>query len=99
MRSSIPPWLGLFTSVARVAADSGQTPLTALSQYTFGQAIPVSCLNRTVDTGEHITDEKGQLQYIPFATCNETGRPLELYFGVEKGQPPKPMRHSKQQHN
>ncbi|KAI9828506.1 MAG: hypothetical protein M1826_006043 [Phylliscum demangeonii] len=31
-----------------------------------------------------ITDEKGQLQYIPFPTCNETGQPLELAFGVEK---------------
>ena len=37
------------------------------------------------DTGEHITDSKGELQYIPFPTCNETGRPLEFYFGVEKG--------------
>lgn len=36
------------------------------------------------DTGEHITDESGQLQYIPFPTCNETGRSLELAFGVEK---------------
>jgi hypothetical protein len=36
------------------------------------------------DTGEHITDESGQLSYIPFPTCNETGRPLELLFGVEK---------------
>ena len=32
-----------------------------------------------------ITDASGQLQYIPFPTCNETGRPLELFFGVEKG--------------
>ncbi|MCJ1484707.1 hypothetical protein MMC06_004880, partial [Schaereria dolodes] len=31
-----------------------------------------------------ISDSQGALQYIPFATCNETGRPLELYFGVEK---------------
>jgi hypothetical protein len=31
-----------------------------------------------------ITDASGQLQYIPFPTCNETGRPLELFFGVEK---------------
>ncbi|KAL8629525.1 hypothetical protein Q9189_004763 [Teloschistes chrysophthalmus] len=37
-----------------------------------------------IDTGEHITDSTGQLQYIPFPTCNETNRPLELLFGVEK---------------
>lgn len=37
------------------------------------------------DTGEHITDETtGQLSYVPAFTCNETGRPLELLFGVEK---------------
>lgn len=32
-----------------------------------------------------ITDASGQLQYIPFPVCNETGKPLELYFGIEKG--------------
>ena len=37
-----------------------------------------------------ITDDQGQLQYIPFMTCNETSRPLELYFGVEKGVSPHP---------
>ena len=30
-------------------------------------------------------DASGELQYIPFPTCNETGRPLELLFGSEKG--------------
>lgn len=68
--------------------------------YNAGEPIPVSCLNRTMcvshshprnrhtnvssDTGEHIVDTNGQLQYIPFPVCNETGRPLELFFGVEK---------------
>ncbi|MCJ1306990.1 hypothetical protein MMC25_000634 [Agyrium rufum] len=52
--------------------------------YEVGQAVPVTCLNRTIDTGEHITDAQGQLQYIPFPICNETNRPLELVFGVEK---------------
>ncbi|KAL8855943.1 MAG: hypothetical protein Q9178_007393 [Gyalolechia marmorata] len=36
------------------------------------------------DTGEHITDSAGQLQYIPFPICNETNRPLELLFGIER---------------
>ncbi|CAK4030776.1 uncharacterized protein RCC_05509 [Lecanosticta acicola] len=53
--------------------------------YKVGQPIPVSCLNRTIDTGEHITDPtSGQLSYIPAFTCNETHRPLEFYFGIEK---------------
>lgn len=32
-----------------------------------------------------ITDSQGKLQYIPFPVCNETSRPLELPFGIEKG--------------
>lgn len=56
-----------------------------LPYYSVGDPIPVTCLNRTIETGEHIVNEKGELQYIPFPTCNETGRPLELNFGIEKG--------------
>ncbi|KAF2163923.1 hypothetical protein M409DRAFT_25700 [Zasmidium cellare ATCC 36951] len=66
------------------AAAQTQEPLIAQPGYKVGQPIPVSCLNRTIDTGEHITDESGQLSYVPAFTCNETGRPLELYFGIEK---------------
>ncbi|KAH7379574.1 hypothetical protein BKA66DRAFT_466299 [Pyrenochaeta sp. MPI-SDFR-AT-0127] len=85
------PWLSYFalcstwSSVA--SALSGQEPLKSLEDargYNPGEPIPVSCLNRTVETGEHITDATGQLQYIPFPVCNETGRSLELFFGVEK---------------
>lgn len=86
----LSPWLALTVLctlyVGLAEAVSGQEPLKSLEKtaYTAGQAIPVSCLNRTVDTGEHITDAQGQLQYIPFPTCNETGRSLELFFGDEK---------------
>jgi hypothetical protein len=37
------------------------------------------------DTGEHISNEKNELEYIPFPVCNETGKPLELQYGVEDG--------------
>ncbi|EON68208.1 hypothetical protein W97_07466 [Coniosporium apollinis CBS 100218] len=89
-RFSLFPWLA-FTALAAfyvslATAVSGQEPLNIQEKtaYKLGQAIPVSCLNRTIDTGEHITNAQGELQYIPFPTCSETGRPLELYFGVEK---------------
>jgi hypothetical protein len=36
------------------------------------------------ETGEHITDSLGHLQYIPFPVCTETAAPLSLSFGVEK---------------
>lgn len=37
------------------------------------------------DTGEHIENDKHELQYTPFPICNETGKPLELQYGVEAG--------------
>ncbi|KAF2242944.1 hypothetical protein BU26DRAFT_581933 [Trematosphaeria pertusa] len=76
--------------ISLAQAVSGQEPLKSAEEsrgYNLAEPIPVSCLNRTIDTGEHvpkITDASGQLQYIPFPTCNETGRPLELFFGVER---------------
>ncbi|EGP87317.1 uncharacterized protein MYCGRDRAFT_72545 [Zymoseptoria tritici IPO323] len=73
------------TFYTALASAASQQPLgVELPGYKVGQPIPVSCLNRTVDTGEHITDESGQLSYVPAFRCNETGRPLELVFGVEK---------------
>ncbi|KAI4634497.1 hypothetical protein J4E83_001816 [Alternaria metachromatica] len=83
-----PSWLSvvaLFSSFA--TALSGQEPMKSAEEargYNPGEMIPVSCLNRTIETGEHITDAAGHLQYIPFPTCNETGQPLHLNFGVEK---------------
>jgi len=72
-------------SLAALLTHTAAKAVGPLPYYTVGDAIPVSCLNRTVETGEHITNDKGELQYVPFPTCNETGRPLELYFGIEKG--------------
>ncbi|KAK4893603.1 hypothetical protein LTR10_002846 [Elasticomyces elasticus] len=73
--------IAFYTALA--AAESAQTPLVQTA-YKVGEPIPVSCLNRSTESGEHIQDASGQLSYIPFPTCNETGRPLELLFGVEK---------------
>ncbi|KAL4913262.1 hypothetical protein BDW62DRAFT_205691 [Aspergillus aurantiobrunneus] len=52
--------------------------------YTHGQPMPVTCLNRTIDSGEHITDDLGKLQFIPFPTCKETSAPLALPYGVSQ---------------
>ncbi|KAI9825255.1 MAG: hypothetical protein M1832_001289 [Thelocarpon impressellum] len=83
LRRHLAATAGLCAGTAH--AVTGQQPLGGLQKgaYRLGEAIPVSCLNRTIDTGEHVSDERGQLQYVPFPTCNETGRPLELYFGAE----------------
>ena len=46
----------------------------------------IGCLlMRDSETGEHISNENNELQYIPFPICNETGKPLELAYGVEDG--------------
>ncbi|BDD58110.1 hypothetical protein MAP00_003417 [Monascus purpureus] len=52
--------------------------------YSYGQAIPVTCLNRSIETGDHVEDTLGKLQYIPFPTCNETGLPLSLRYGISE---------------
>ncbi|GKZ40456.1 hypothetical protein AbraIFM66951_000220 [Aspergillus brasiliensis] len=70
--------LFLHTSTAAGRSSSA----TANPGYTYGQAVPVTFLNRTIDSGEHITDPLGNLQYIPFPTCNETSQPLSLHYGV-----------------
>ena len=44
------------------------------------------------DTGEHMQNEKNELEYIPFPVCNETGKPLELKYGVEDGMTAVPPR-------
>ncbi|KAF2424521.1 hypothetical protein EJ08DRAFT_737085 [Tothia fuscella] len=54
--------------------------------WSNGDLIPITCLNRTIDTGEHITDSHGNLQYIPFPTCAETNTPLALLYSQSKTQ-------------
>ncbi|PYI33892.1 hypothetical protein BP00DRAFT_423705 [Aspergillus indologenus CBS 114.80] len=66
------------------AAGASDSPSSGRNGYNYGQAIPVTCLNRTIDSGEHITDNQGHLQYIPFPTCNETSLPLALHYGVSE---------------
>ncbi|PYI05241.1 hypothetical protein BO78DRAFT_346220 [Aspergillus sclerotiicarbonarius CBS 121057] len=74
---------GLLTfALLRPTAAGTSEPATASTGYTYGQSVPVTCLNRTIDSGEHITDNLGKLQYIPFPTCNETSLPLSLHYGV-----------------
>lgn len=38
------------------------------------------------DTGEHITDAHGDLQYVPFPTCNETSLPLSFVYATPQTQ-------------
>ncbi|PWY73744.1 hypothetical protein BO70DRAFT_381678 [Aspergillus heteromorphus CBS 117.55] len=72
----------LSLSLLRPSAAGSSEASTGLNGYTYGQSVPVTCLNRTIDSGEHITDPHGKLQYIPFPTCNETSLPLSLPYST-----------------
>ncbi|EHA52603.1 hypothetical protein MCOR27_010296 [Pyricularia oryzae] len=65
-----------FAGAAQATADS-------LPSYHFGAPISVECLNRSSETGEHIELANHELQWIPFPTCNETGKSLEFNYGIE----------------
>ncbi|PHH69896.1 hypothetical protein CDD82_7459 [Ophiocordyceps australis] len=71
-------WVGIVG-----ASGSGSEHLDGLPSYHYGAPIPVECMNRSSETGEHIEDENHELQWIPFAVCKETGRPLEFHYGTE----------------
>lgn len=72
----------IFVALSQVAAAGKSEVASGRAVYSYGQPMPVTCLNRTIDSGEHITDNLGKLQYIPFPTCNETFLPLALRYGV-----------------
>ena len=64
-----------------LAADQGALTPTRKG-YKQGDLLPVSCLNRSLTSGEHITDAHGNLQYIPFPSCNETQSPLSFPYAT-----------------
>lgn len=73
----------LSPAVKAAASESQESVATAKKAYSRGDTLPVTCLNRTIETGEHITDAHGNLQYIPFLHCNETDNaPLSFAYGV-----------------
>ncbi|KAH8880256.1 hypothetical protein GQ53DRAFT_755236 [Thozetella sp. PMI_491] len=57
-----------------------------LPSYHYGASIPVECMNRSSETGEHIENAAHEIQWIPFPLCNETGRSLEFHYGIEEEQ-------------
>ncbi|KOS20453.1 hypothetical protein ESCO_005389 [Escovopsis weberi] len=61
----------------------GAIPPDGLPSYHYGTPIHVECMNRSADTGEHIENERHELQWIPFPECEETGAPLQFAYGVE----------------
>ncbi|KAF5554027.1 hypothetical protein FNAPI_6571 [Fusarium napiforme] len=58
-------------------------PEDGLPSYHYGAPIPVECMNRNSETGEHVENEKHEIEWKPFPICNETGRSLEFNYGKE----------------
>ncbi|KAH6984753.1 hypothetical protein BGZ61DRAFT_354182 [Ilyonectria robusta] len=55
----------------------------ALPSYHYGALIPVECMSRSSETGEHLENAQHQINWVPFPVCNETNRPLEFGYGIE----------------
>lgn len=59
------------------------SPEDSLPSYHYAAPIPVECMNRSSETGEHLENEAHEIVWSPFPVCNETGRPLEFGYGLE----------------
>lgn len=77
-------------SVAGVAAqvsplqpypDSNKVPVIG---FNYGDSIPIECIQRNTDTGEHKFDDTGAIVYAPFPNCFETDAPLALRYNVDE---------------
>ncbi|OAQ99625.1 hypothetical protein LLEC1_08166, partial [Akanthomyces lecanii] len=80
LKLAILPALAALVAATSTTADSDHA---ALPSYHYGAAIPIECMNRSSETGEHIEDSNHQLQWIPFPVCHETSKPLEFGYGIE----------------
>ncbi|KAK4172869.1 hypothetical protein QBC36DRAFT_221775 [Triangularia setosa] len=59
----------------------------SLPSYHYGAPIRVECMNRSSETGEHVSlpdSPTHEIQWIPFPICNETSSPLEFRYGIEE---------------
>lgn len=55
-----------------------------LSGYKRGDSIPIECIQRNIETGEHKFDESGDIMYAPFPNCFETDESLNLRFNTDE---------------
>lgn len=64
-------------------------PLYRLDPKTYplhqnNDAVPIQCIKRQIDTGEHIFDkETNEIVYHAFPSCFETNKPLSLAYGQD----------------
>ena len=53
---------------------------TTYKPYTKGQPVPLQCIRRQIDTGEHVFDKEGNIVFAPFMNCLETNAPFSLSY-------------------
>lgn len=56
----------------------------AVAGYSRGDNIPIECIQRNTESGEHKFDEAGNIVYAPFPNCFETDKPLSLKYNVDE---------------
>lgn len=53
-------------------------------EYRKGDILPLECIARDIDVGEHKSNANGTFQFQPFPSCLETNRPLEIRYLMDE---------------
>lgn len=82
------PLLSLLTVLPLISAEVYPQAKNAkpphITPFNKGDSIPISCIQRQIDTGEHKFDDQNQIIYAPFPVCRETGEPFSLKYGTSE---------------
>lgn len=78
---SIPTVLGQVLWYPSTQKDELKSPLVP---FEIGTPLPLECMSRNIDNGEHAFDLAGNIVFTGFPECRETGKPLTLNYGVNE---------------
>ncbi|CCH46382.1 putative secreted protein [Wickerhamomyces ciferrii] len=68
-------------TVAEVFPQTKNSKSPTVIPFQKGESLPISCISRNIDNGEHKFDEKDNIIYESFPVCQETGEPFTLKYG------------------
>ncbi|GME82260.1 unnamed protein product [Ambrosiozyma monospora] len=74
------------TQAAKIQAfpQSELDSLSYLRSYKKDDVIPLECIQRQIDNGEHVFDKDGNIVYTSFPKCLETNKPLYFLYGKDE---------------
>lgn len=86
------PVLGITTLLFQAVEAKGnqwyplnrKEEIPAIKPFSVGDFVPLECITRNIDNGEHKFDESGKIIYGAFPSCKETGKPLSFSYGVNE---------------